>query len=158
MGSSLPTMSRLLRLTLCPENDNCLNGPGGMYHCPYCGAMILPGFSTQGLCLINDEEWVKEISMSMEFGIGQAIKEIKLGNKVARHGWNGKDMWLSYTPGREVHVENLWSPANQRFAKENGGSAIVLPAITMKNARGQIVMGWLASQEDLLAEDWYVVE
>lgn len=34
----------------------------------------------------------------------------------------------------------------------------VLPSITMKTATGEILMGWLASQTDMLAEDWHVVE
>jgi hypothetical protein len=141
----------------CPENNNCLNGPGGMYHCPYCGAMILPGFSTKGLCLI--QEWMKEVAMStQDFDVGQAIQAIKSGLRVARRGWNGKDMWLSLTPGIDaLSADKFWSRANKEFAEENGGSAEVLPAITMKNARGQIVMGWLASQEDLLSEDWFIV-
>ena len=90
--------------------------------------------------------------------IGQAIQAIKTGLRVARHGWNGKDMWLSLTPGIDaLSADKFWSKANKEFAEENGGSAKVLPAITMKNARGEIVMGWLASQEDLLSEDWFIV-
>ena len=97
--------------------------------------------------------------MKEGFDIGQAIQSIKSGFRVARRGWNGKDMWLSYTPGIDaLSAERFWSNHNKRYAVENGGSAEVLPAITMKNARGQIVMGWLASQEDLLAEDWFVVD
>jgi hypothetical protein len=130
-----------------------------MYHCPYCGAMILPGFSTKGLCLINDEEWMRGVSMSTGLDIGQAVQAIKAGYRVARYGWNGKDMWLSYTPGVDaLSADKFWSKANKEFAEANNGSAEVLPAITMKNARGQIVMGWLASQEDLLAEDWFVLD
>ena len=34
----------------------------------------------------------------------------------------------------------------------------ILPHIDMRNARGEVVVGWLASQEDLLAEDWQIVE
>ena len=44
------------------------------------------------------------------------------------------------------------------YARKNGGSAVVLPCITMKTATGEILMGWLASQTDMLAEDWSVVQ
>lgn len=94
---------------------------------------------------------------------GQAIEALKAGQKVARAGWNGKGMWLSLSCDGEMEVpaENFWSPHNAQFARENGGTAIVLPAITMKttNASGRvaILMGWLASQTDMLSEDWQIV-
>ena len=90
--------------------------------------------------------------------IGEAIKVIKGGGRVARSGWNGADMWIAYSPGHEnLPPTVFWSTANHDYAQANGG-ADVLPAITMKNARGKIVMGWLASQEDLLSDDWFIVE
>lgn len=90
---------------------------------------------------------------------GEAIQALKQGNKVARSGWNGKGMWLSLScdGSREVAAENFWSPHNAEFARQNGGTAKVLPSITMKTATGEILMGWLASQTDMLAEDWEVV-
>lgn len=91
---------------------------------------------------------------------GLAIEALKAGKKVSRAGWNGKGMWLSLSCDgtREVAAENFWSPHNAEFARENGGKATVLPAITMKTAMGEILMGWLASQTDMLAEDWGIVE
>lgn len=98
----------------------------------------------------------------MSFGL--AIEALKLGKRVARAGWNGKGMWLALSCDgeREVAAENFWSPHNAQFARENGGTAIVLPSITMKttNAHGRvgILMGWLASQTDMLSDDWVVAE
>ena len=40
----------------------------------------------------------------------------------------------------------------------SGGTVKVMPYITMKAADGSIVMGWLASQTDMLADDWVIVE
>lgn len=81
--------------------------------------------------------------------IGEAIREMKAGKRVARAGWNGKGMWLAYSPGMPAcPAERFWSPANKRYAEEMGGAVTVLPAITMR----------LASQTDLLADDWSVVE
>ena len=93
----------------------------------------------------------------MSFGL--AIEALKLGKKVARAGWNGNGMWLSYSPGAlALPYDKFWSKANCEYAYENGGSAEVLPCITMKTATGEILMGWLASQTDMLADDWLIVE
>lgn len=90
---------------------------------------------------------------------GHAIEALKTGHKVARSGWNGKSMWLSLSCDgtRQVEASNFWSPHNAEFARENGGTATVLPSITMKTATGEILMGWLASQTDILANDWQIV-
>jgi hypothetical protein len=95
---------------------------------------------------------------------GDAIAALKSGKRVARAGWNGKGMWLSLScdGSREVSAENFWSPHNAEFARQNGGKALVLPAITMKTVdstgREAILMGWLASQTDMLSEDWVIVD
>lgn len=89
---------------------------------------------------------------------GWAIEALKSGHRVARQGWNGKNMWLSYSPGSEsLPAANFWSTANREYAESQGGSAKVLPCITMKTATGEILMGWLASQSDMLADDYYIV-
>lgn len=105
----------------------------------------------------------------MDFG--DAIVALKVGRKVARESWNGGgalrdgaagtegDAWLSLTPGSDaVPAANIWSPNNRAYAESQPGQVVkVLPAITMKTATGEILMGWLASQTDMLAEDWTVV-
>lgn len=91
---------------------------------------------------------------------GAALMALKAGDRIAREGWNGKGMWLSLSGvlgGRPVAAENFWSPHNAEVARRNGGLATVLPCITMKTASGEILMGWLASQTDMLADDWMVV-
>lgn len=90
--------------------------------------------------------------------IGEAVQALKAGERVARAGWNGKGMWLAYSPGtKALPAANFWAPPNRAYAEANGGVAAVLPCITMKTATGEILMGWLASQTDLLADDWVVV-
>jgi hypothetical protein len=95
---------------------------------------------------------------------GQAIEALKAGQKVARAGWNGKGMWLSLSgplEGRVINADDFWSENNRQWARQFGG-AMVLPSITMKtvNAHGReaILMGWLASQTDMLSEDWEIVK
>lgn len=92
---------------------------------------------------------------------GDALHMLKLGNKVARAGWNGKGMWIALSgplEGRTISHDKFWSKHNARFAYDQPNSeANVLPCITMKTADGSILMGWLASQTDMLAEDWVVL-
>jgi hypothetical protein len=100
--------------------------------------------------------------MSEQFNcIGWAIKQMRNGVKVRRRGWNGKDMWLALSGldgTREIDAASFWSPANREYAESQGGKAKVLPCITMKTATGEILMGWLASQSDLLTIDWEIAD
>lgn len=100
------------------------------------------------------------VSKSSAMSFGDALAALKAGHRVARTGWNGKAMWLALSGvlgGRRVDADKFWSPHNEAFALSNGGSAVVLPCITMKTATGEILMGWLASQTDMLADDWMVI-
>ena len=107
------------------------------------------------------EQFDKAYRPTVALTFGLALEALKLGKKVARAGWNGKGMWLSLSGvvamPAEVPAEKFWSSNNRAYAIENGGSAKVLPCITMKTATGEILMGWLASQTDMLADDWQVV-
>jgi len=90
-------------------------------------------------------------------GFEGALFMLKRGHRVARAGWNGKGMWIAYSPGFDaLPAERFFAPQNRRYAEENGPTD-VLGCITMKTADGKILMGWLASQTDMLAEDWQVV-
>lgn len=96
---------------------------------------------------------------------GEALEALKRGLKVAREGWNGKGMWLSLSTSqsnqlasaRSIPAAAFWSENNRHFAEDNGGFATVLPCITMKTATNEILMGWLASQSDMLSNDWKIV-
>ncbi|SPF51231.1 conserved hypothetical protein [Candidatus Desulfosporosinus infrequens] len=94
----------------------------------------------------------------MTFGL--AIEAMKKGFKVARQGWNGKAMWIaiSHPEANSLKAEGFWNKHSRKFAEENGGSADVLPYIIMKTADNKILMGWLASQTDMLVEDWTIIE
>lgn len=90
--------------------------------------------------------------------IGEAIELAKQGRRVTRNGWNGKGMWIAYSPGSKgLPAERFWAGPNKEYAISIGGEADVLPCLTMKTADGSILMGWLASQTDLLATDWMEV-
>lgn len=82
-----------------------------------------------------------------------ALKQIKAGNRVARSGWNGKEMFLFLVAGSTFKVNR---PPLLGIYPE--GTEINYHAhIDMKTATGEIVP-WAASQSDLLSTDWMLVE
>ena len=84
------------------------------------------------------------------FGFGDAVKYMKRGLKVKRQGWNGKNQ----------HIELAAS-----ISYKNAGGEIINcmhdaignKAIAFVGTSG-VQMGWLASQADMLAEDWMFVD
>ncbi|MGV3337002.1 DUF2829 domain-containing protein [Latilactobacillus curvatus] len=86
---------------------------------------------------------------------GKAIEQLKQGNKVARKGWNGKGMWLVLMPSLYLEA----GKANARTIKHIGKNTPLdcQPYIVMWTAEQKWQPGWLASQADILAEDWKVV-
>ncbi|WP_199523188.1 DUF2829 domain-containing protein [Pararhodobacter sp. CCB-MM2] len=96
----------------------------------------------------------------MDFG--DALRALKSGKKVARAGWNGKGMWIALTPGstfpassaRDGHAAK--HRANE-LEPQVGHNIDLLPHIDMRAADGSMVIGWLASQTDMLSDDWQVV-
>lgn len=100
----------------------------------------------------------------MKLTFGEALEALKLGSTVARAGWNGKNMFLYLNRGGfdakppEMERGDLISGVDPSlFEKGAPGTATRLPNINMRAADGATVTGWLASQTDMLAEDWSVV-
>ena len=94
----------------------------------------------------------------MDFG--DAIRAMKEGKAVARSGWDGKGMWVALTPGSNFPSAAAKSGhAARHRANELGqtGEISLLPHIDMRAADGSMVVGWLASQTDMLAEDWQII-
>lgn len=87
---------------------------------------------------------------------GQAIEELKVGSKVARAGWNGKGMFLIYVPGSTV-APYPGTPYHTANVGDEMGQVTINPHIDMYTATGEMQPGWLASQTDMLADDWDVV-
>ncbi len=67
---------------------------------------------------------------------GEALEALKQGHKVVREGWNGKEMW--------VHLQVPDEHSKMRR-----------PYLYMRPVDGDLVP-WVASQSDLLADDWFV--
>lgn len=89
----------------------------------------------------------------MSFGF--AIEALKAGKRVARDGWNGKGMWLVLDPGSTVTEVR---PGSAYHKAGLNGSFTINPHIDMKTATGEMQPGWLASQTDMVADDWQIVE
>ena len=98
-----------------------------------------------------------------------ALEHLKGGKRVARAGWSGKGMWIALTPGRTIDAHHF-TAALLDGAVEQAATAVriatagktghlkILPRIDMRAADGSLVVGWLASQTDMLADDWMLVE
>lgn len=88
---------------------------------------------------------------------GQAIEAMKQGAKVARKGWNGKGMYIWVMPGSTiVNCQNITDPHLKAINDANGGTITFTGSIRMKTATGEVLTGWLASQTDMLSEDWVI--
>lgn len=82
---------------------------------------------------------------------GQALEALKSGKRVAREGWNGKGMWLYLMSGMTI-PEGMVNSRTRAVVPS--GDLNVGPYIVMWTAQGVWQPGWLASQTDMLAEDW----
>jgi hypothetical protein len=87
----------------------------------------------------------------MDFG--QALTALKDSSKVTREGWNGKDMWVALSPGFSLGPDRVFSPAVREAVEQAGHDGVFRSYLMMRTVDGEFVP-WVASQTDLLAEDW----
>ena len=104
----------------------------------------------------------KKTEKGREMTFGDAIEALKQGKRVARSGWNGKGMFLWLKPAVEIKAEWCKDEALKKLVVENGGTILGLGTICMythdSTGRKAILSGWLASQSDMLLEDWVILE
>ena len=84
---------------------------------------------------------------------GQAIEAMKAGQKVARSGWNGKGMFAYYVPANSY-------PVQTGAAKSHFGEGAMVPYnayMAIKNVN-ETVSTWVPSVNDVLSDDWRIVE
>lgn len=96
--------------------------------------------------IVADENNCPELGGEATFSFGEAIKYLKRGMKVARKGWNGKKQYIQLASGISYKTAD-----NQIVNCEH--DAIGNKAVAFVGTSG-VQMGWLASQADMLAEDW----
>jgi len=103
----------------------------------------------------------EQIPVNTALTFGAAIQALKAGKKVSRAGWNGKGMWLVLMPALYLppfNTQGTERKVNDRTAKWIGEDKPLdcQPYIAMWTAQQKWQPGWLASQADMLAEDWTV--
>ena len=96
---------------------------------------------------------------------GEAIEALKQGRHAQRTGWNTTGMFVFLTKGSNVPKDKINTQSlrnadarrsfveNQKFPSER----LICDHIDMMAADGTVVIGWLASQPDMLAEDWHLL-
>lgn len=105
----------------------------------------------------------------MEEGMtfGEALTALDRGAFVARKGWNGKGMFLFKVEASNPSYDQLRGRCKDAIdfvrANDNEMHAAnevvrINEHIDMKALNGSIVVGWLASQTDMQAVDWYIVK
>ena len=101
---------------------------------------------------------------------GEALTEVQAGQLIRRSGWNGKNMFVFQRPEDSLEVEmivhkikSLPQSVKDYFAQQNekgldGSAKIKFQSyLCLKNPDDSIVNGWVASQSDIVADDWEVV-
>lgn len=81
---------------------------------------------------------------------GQAIEALKEGKSIHREGWNGKNMFLYLITGTNLQNALKYGYGEYEF------EPTFVDTICMKTAQNTLVVGWLPSQVDILAEDWQI--
>ena len=114
---------------------------------------VIPFLETEDIVadnwIICDE--VDESTLNIQtFTFGEAISNLKRGKRVARLGWNGKNQYI------ELATNISYINANKETINAEH-EAIGNKAIAFVGTSG-VQLGWLASQADMLAEDWRIVE
>lgn len=106
---------------------------------------------TEGTYLfLNGDRWMETRDFSWALG------QLKIGKKVSRSGWNGKDMWVVF---QEAYPEGVSINLNTANATgiSYGTICKFLPYLMLKTASGAFVP-WVASQTDLLSDDWNLAD
>lgn len=91
---------------------------------------------------------------------GEALRHLKAGKRVTREGWNGKGMFLFLLPANDnIPTTAIHDPALRQVIEEEIGKDTfdAYGSIRMFTADKKILTGWLASQTDMLAEDWILL-
>jgi len=93
------------------------------------------------------------VTNGMNFGL--ALEALKKGMKVARRGWNGKNMWLVRVPGTPDRVPFMEGTPYRDAGLDRPTK--IDSHIDMYTAQGTMQPGWLASQGDMDADDWMII-
>jgi hypothetical protein len=125
----------------------------------------LPGSSEASACSLAASNLAHSLEGAWSPGkdgltLGEALEALKEGAHVARKGWNGVGMRLFMLPAAHVPKAAIYDPALRKLMDEQieGDTFEALPTIRMFTADKKVLTGWLASQSDMFAEDYYILE
>lgn len=111
-------------------------------------------YTLENMCseewVIANEENCPVMGGEATFGFGDAIKYMKRGLKVKRKGWNGKNQYIQLATG--ISYKSADGDIVNCEHEVIGNKAIAFVGTS------GVQMGWLASQSDMLAEDWVFAE
>ena len=114
----------------------------------------IPDYTFGNICsdewVLADGENCPELGGEATFSFGEAVKYLKRGMKVTRKGWNGKEQYIQLA----TEISYKTAEGNVVNCEHN---AIGNKAIAFVGTSG-VQMGWLASQADMLADDWKFAE
>jgi hypothetical protein len=88
---------------------------------------------------------------------GEALELCRQGKLIYRTGWNGKNQFVYYQKGSCVAVPDLRCDAIRKWAKKRLMMVEIMGHFDIKTTADVIQCGWLASQGDMQAEDWEVL-
>lgn len=100
---------------------------------------------------VYEDQTSKEITVRKDMTFGLALEAMKAGHRLSRKGWNGKDQFVFL-----AHCDAMSTDADMSAYQEKGVG--VCEMLVIKTAQDVLQPGWLASQSDMLSEDWYIVE
>lgn len=100
---------------------------------------------------------------------GQALEAVKKGKLISREGWNGKGMFVFLNGttdcffqegnNNDEHIMDIPVNVMNKLRTDTKGCIVSLsPFLSLKAADNTIVRGWLASQSDMLANDWCILD
>ena len=118
-------------------------------------------------CFVTGAQSMEQLQEGESGTFGQAIGSLKHGFLVARQGWNGKGMFLFMRPFdllKDDFITDTVKSLPYNFKAwvkahpNKSGERFFAQYICMKAADGSIVNGWNATQVDMLANDWILVD
>ena len=100
---------------------------------------------------MSKEDFDKMCRSMEDMAFGDALEAMKCGERVARKGWNGKGQYVFLAHEPDFVTDADISAFDQMEVE-------VCDVLVLKTAQDKFQVGWLATQTDMLAEDWYIVE
>lgn len=133
------------------------------------GFVILPN-DPSGMIINSYSEALEKANQILQImeknalTFGEAINAAQFGKRIARSGWNGKNMFVFHRPGDKIFEKDRIASIStlpqtvKAFLLSQENPVEFLPYLCMYTADGKIVNGWLASQTDILATDWQILD